>query len=130
MATSTASGHQVVALREAVACSFEGLACSFTIIGGNTIRLQRAVIRDPDTERAGIALGDGPILRKGYFLSTVPFSITALDGVSGFMLSSAVMMTSKSLYVVAAFRLPSRFSFTRNAPSNSGSLPRGCTQTR
>src|ERR1043166_6796569 len=49
---------------------------------------------------------------------------------SGFMLSSAVMKISKSLYVVAALRLPSRSSFTRRAPSNSGSLPRGCTQTR
>jgi hypothetical protein len=65
-----------------------------------------------------------------YFRATLPLSTTMLEGISGFKLSSAVMSTSKSLYVVVAFRLPSRFPFTLKAPSNSGSLPRGWTQTR
>src|SRR5712671_6225141 len=135
MATSTASGHHVVDLFDATACPAEVLACSFAIMGGNGNRLPQTVIRGESyvkpVTRASFADGCRSIQRMdGYFLSTVPFNITVLDGASGFMLSSAVMKTSKFLYVVAAFRLPSRSLFTRSAPSNSGSLPRGCTQTR
>src|SRR5258708_16923817 len=125
MATSTASGHHVVNLFDATACPAEIAACSLAIMRGNGIRLPSHQVTK---EQALPTLADG--FRRSYFLSTVPFSITMLEGVSGFMLSSAVIKTSKVLYVVAAFKLPSRSLFTRNAPSNSGSLPRGCTQTK
>lgn len=100
MATSTASGHQVV-LFEAVVGPAEALACSFTIMGGNGSRLplsghtSASHTTAPATrEQASLAVADHC---GSYFLSTVPFSITVLDGMSGFTLSSAVMKTSKSL---------------------------------
>src|SRR6185312_13736165 len=135
-ATSTASGHHVADLFDVTACPAEIAACSWTLMRGNGIRLPRidhaystySAGWHQATRRAGIAPCRRETRGSNYFLATLPLSITTLEGASGFMLSSAVMRTSKSLYVVAAFRLPCRSLFTRNAPSNSGSLPRGCTQ--
>src|ERR1044071_1595778 len=108
MATSTASGHHVVDLFDATACPAEIVACSWALMGGNGIRLQRT--SPPGTHEPGHnvnrvteaqALPTGHALTRKeprcYFLETDPLRITVLDGVSGFMLSSAVMKISKSL---------------------------------
>ena len=54
---------------------------------------------NPVTEAPALPTGHA-LTRKQqgrYFLATDPLRITVLDGVSGFMLSSAVMKISKSL---------------------------------
>jgi hypothetical protein len=89
MATSTVSGHHDVALAGALACPAGVFTCSFTIMGGNSIRW-----RTPGRKKSGIA---GNYRMRSYFLSTTPLSMTVLEGVSGFGLSSAVMKISNSL---------------------------------